>query len=680
MRAKRLNGLVSKATQRVGRLTHYANRSRQILAAGGVRALLRVARRKMRYTNAMRSVSPFALQHAPAGAALRDTSLLEDELVVITGVPFDDIGGGQRGAQLARCALKTGRKVVYLFVYPKYDFTTGEHVDSNLAIHGLTHLAIDQIDPTGLLGLISERATVLIELPHPKIRPFFDACNTRGLRTVFELIDDWETSLGGDWFDIAIYRHFVERAAVVVGTAKILVGRLTAHGRTDALYLPNAANEYIFDKYKSHPRQIDMPTRGKGTALYFGSLYGEWFAWDWVVAAATANPKLNIVLIGDDPKRKGLPENIFFLGAKQIDELPAYLAHSDIALLPFIPGKISDAVSPIKIFEYLFVGKPVVATRLPEIEGYDGVHIADTPEMFARLCDESYDHVNAAQSNDLFISKNSWFGRLDQLAAVATAAAEGQFARAVSAVILIHNNRGIIGRCIETLQRHGAGFLREIIVVDNASSDGGADFVRENFPEVRLVVNPVNGCSSGRNLGAQLATGKYLAFFDSDQWFTSASFFAEALNILSRHADVGAVGWAAGWFDKGRSDLGGMIADYCPNRAMNSDALSVGYRSDVGYLGSGGLFIPRVVFDAAGGFDTSYDPTCFEDTDLSFQIKRLGLKICFRDLAGIRHEPHQTTSAHSQGDAYRKLFVRNAKYFNEKWRDRPSYFLDYPEH
>ena len=683
MRNSGLLGMAWSTKQRLKRIPHYVNRLHQLVTAGGTPALIRAIKAKLQRKLASQLVVPISSAQpplknlTPVAPAHRGhfAPLLQDELVVITGVPFDDVGGGQRGAQLARCALKTGRKVIYIYIYPKYDFATSQHVESDLDVPGLTHLSIDRIDPISLLGCISERATILLELPHPKILPFLDACNVRGLRCVFELIDDWETSLGGDWFSMDIYRQFVEKAPVVVGTAKLLVRRLVDLGRKDALYLPNASNEYIFDKYKSYERPADLPKRGKKTALYFGSLYGEWFAWDWVITTANANPHLDVVLIGDSPGKEGLPKNIHFLGSKKIDELPGYLQHSDMALLPFVPGKISDAVSPIKVFEYLFIGKPVISTRLPEIGDYPGVHIADTPEEFARLCNRSYHSEELTHEIDRFVSKNSWFSRLDQLAGDETSK---QFASSVSAIILIHNNRNIIGRCLESLQAHGKYLLREIIVVDNASTDGGADFVIENFPDVRVVVNSVNGCASGRNLGARLATGRYLAFFDSDQWFTSSSFLVEALQILSRDANVGVVGWAAGWFDSTRADLGGMIADYCQNRAMNQEALLNGYRADIGYLGTGGFFVPRSVFNATGGFDTFYDPTCFEDTDMSFQIKRLGLKVCYRDLTGIRHQPHQTTNANSQTWSYTKLFLRNGEYFKKKWKAHPEFFLDYP--
>lgn len=602
-----------------------------------------------------------------------DDSLLADDLIIITGVPFDDVGGGQRAAQLARAALRTGRRVIYLYIYKKYDFSREQYVDSAVDILSLIHAHVDDLSPAQLLERVSGKSTLVVELPHPKILPYLEIAKARELRTVFELIDDWETSLGGDWFDREIYARFALESDIVVGTAQLLVQRLVEIGREDARYLPNAANELIFDRYKTYTRPDDLPKNGKRIALYFGSLYGEWFAWDYVIAAGLMCNDLDIVLIGDSPKKTDLPANIHCLGPKRIEELPSYLSFSDMALLPFVPGKITDAVSPIKVFEYLFMGKPVISTDIPEIASYPGVRTAKSAEHFATMCASGSQEPTFC-GDDNFIAQNSWFARLDS---ITESARNPEFKGSVSAIVLIHNNIDIVGRCIETLLRHGKYFLNEIIVVDNASTDGGGKYVEERYPLVRLIRNTVNGCASGRNLASTLATGKFLAFFDSDQWLTSSSCFSEALSILAQDASIGAVGWAAGWFDQSRSDLAGVIADYLPNRGMNAIALERGYRDDIGYLGTGGLFLYGKTFGALDGFDTFYDPTCFEDTDLSFQIKKLGLKICYRDLTGIRHQPHQTTGAGHQSDSYRKLFERNSNYFKSKWQAYPEFFLDY---
>ncbi|MBS0392654.1 MAG: glycosyltransferase [Proteobacteria bacterium] len=669
------------------RLSHYAREAVVIAREQGGFALVRAVRTKIRDVVLKKSIAKTSGSSDQNLGASRNVispkgdqiilPLLRDALVIIAGVPFDDIGGGQRSAQIARSALKMGRHVVYVYIYKKFDFDLNRHVESIVNVPGLWHVHVDAATPTDVLRSVTPGSTLLIEFPHPKALPYLETFNLRGMRTVFELIDDWDSSLGGDWFDYETYRDFVGKSNVVVGTAKVLVNKLRDLGRVDAIYLPNAANECIFDKYKKYTRPFDMPTGFRRIALYFGSLYGEWFSWDYLREAAVNNGDIAFILIGDKPARDrmpSLPSNVYFLGGKSILDLPAYLAYADCSLLPFVPGKISDAVSPIKVFEYLFAACPVVATELPEIVDYPGVSVAQSAAEFSALCRDVALTDEARCENDKFIFSNSWFSRVEK---IMSAGAGSQFRASVSVVILIHDNMNIIGRCLESLLLHCSSYLKEVIVVDNASADGGADFVRSAFPQVKVLSNPVNGCSSGRNLGARFATGELLAFFDSDQWFTCSSAFEEALTILTRDASVGAVGWAAGWFDRGRDDLGGPIADYFQNKAMNEQANKVGYRSDIGYLGTGGFFLHRSVFDATGGFDVAYDPTCFEDTDLSFQIKKLGFDVCYRDLVGIRHQPHQTTKASSGSDAYSRLFKRNADYFRRKWADYPHFYSEY---
>ena len=47
------------------------------------------------------------------------------------------------------------------------------------------------------------------------------------------------------------------------------------------------------------------------------------------------------------------------------------------------------------------------------------------------------------------------------------------------------------------------------------------------------------------------------------------------------------------------------------------------YRSDIGYLGTGGMILEKELFDKVDGFDLNYDPTCYEDTDLSLKVRNV---------------------------------------------------------
>jgi hypothetical protein len=70
-----------------------------------------------------------------------------------------------------------------------------------------------------------------------------------------------------------------------------------------------------------------------------------------------------------------LPVNVFLLGLKPQTDLAAYLAHTDVALIPFKVTETTHAVSPLKVYEYLAMGVPVAAPPLQPLLGLDGVFL-----------------------------------------------------------------------------------------------------------------------------------------------------------------------------------------------------------------------------------------------------------------------------------------------------------------
>jgi glycosyltransferase involved in cell wall biosynthesis len=390
-------------------------------------------------------------------------------------------------------------------------------------------------------------------------------------------------------------------------------------------------------------------------------LYGEWFEWGFLRVAAERNPTVGFLLIGDPPENRNMPPNVVFMGMRNNHELSNYLQACDATMIPFRPGEIVDAVSPVKVFEYLFLGKPVISTKMVEIINYPGVYQAEDQNEFARLC--SLELISQASGNELdtFFSQNSWNSRVDQIVSWP------QLSFKYSIITLIHNNEKIIRRHLDTLLFHLRDIPVEIIIVDNCSVDNGPGIVKEEYGDrVKLVCNPVNGCSSGRNLGATAACGDILVFFDSDQWFTSVAWLYEADFLICKHPEVGAFGWGSGWFaDK---NLGGPIVDYIDKRGIFSDEYkSVGFRTDIHYLATCGFFVTRALFERVGGFDPIFDPTIFEDTDLSLKIVDYGLKVAYRNFCGIMHQPHQTTKAAEQSAIYQELWNRNKDHMWHKW-------------
>jgi glycosyltransferase involved in cell wall biosynthesis len=138
--------------------------------------------------------------------------------------------------------------------------------------------------------------------------------------------------------------------------------------------VPNAVNARLFDHRRPWSRPSDLPD---GPIFeYHGSLYGDWFDWHAVRRVAEEFADSSIVLIGDRPaKEPSLPDNVYLLGLKPQLELPAYLAHTEVALIPFAVTRTTHAVSPLKVFEYLAMGVPVAAPPLEPLLNLDGVYL-----------------------------------------------------------------------------------------------------------------------------------------------------------------------------------------------------------------------------------------------------------------------------------------------------------------
>lgn len=198
-----------------------------------------------------------------------------------------------------------------------------------------------------------------------------------------------------DWHDafpnfpkklLAAEKEAVQRADITVVTARKLVDRARNLGAHKVMYLPNGVDDEHFSKKTTPPPEYrDIPSP---RAVYAGSLE-TWMDWSLLEEAAAFFPTIQFILIG--PKRFSLPnlekrENVHFLGAKPYAQLPAYLQHAQVGLIPFAVKRFPELISsvqPLKLYEYLAAGLPVVAVKWEEIACFSKpVFLAEDEEDF----------------------------------------------------------------------------------------------------------------------------------------------------------------------------------------------------------------------------------------------------------------------------------------------------------
>lgn len=209
----------------------------------------------------------------------------------------------------------------------------------------------------------------------------------------------------------------------------------------------------------------------------------------------------------------------------------------------------------------------------------------------------------------------------------------------VSVVIVNHNGKHHLGTCLAGLQAQtGPSF--EIILVDNASSDGSVEWVRESFPSVMVVAVDSNlGFAAGNNRGATEARGSLLAFLNNDTrvepgWLmalrhglesgdriamtTSRIVYMHDPTILDSGGD--GITRAGGAFKHGH---GGPATAYLRRREV------------FGACGAAFLIL-RSVFETVGGFDEDFFLS-HEDVDLSYRVRLLGYRCVYIPEAVVRH-------------------------------------------
>ena len=112
----------------------------------------------------------------------------------------------------------------------------------------------------------------------------------------------------------------------------------------------------------------------------------------------------------------------------------------------------------------------------------------------------------------------------------------------LSVILVSWNTCDELRACLDSVMAGVHGISAELVVVDNASSDGSADMVAQRFPDVRLVRNPENlGFAAGCNAGLEVATGRYLLLLNPDT-IVLDDVLAATVRYLDKHPRVGAVG------------------------------------------------------------------------------------------------------------------------------------------
>ena len=491
-----------------------------------------------------------------------------------------------------------------------------------------------------------------------------------GAKILYDCMDDWQNWTAEPRIsqeNLADERLLAKESDILVVTSQEFLERQQAAGLKPVL----ARNGADFDFFAS-PRHTDLLAGiPKPIVGYYGAI-ADWFDLELVIQLAQSRPQYSFVLIGqvhgvDVSKLAALP-NVHLLGEKNYREIPLYLSHFNVCLIPFRLNNLTKGVDPVKMYEYFSQGKPVIATDMAELaQSTDLLYIGKDAADFASKVDQ------AIQENDPQLQKrriayaaaNTWSARVATMDAAITAS----FPK-VSILMVTYNCEEFIEPCLDSVARNTAWPNYEIILIDNNSTDGTKAIIQKYADadkRIRLSFSPENlGFAGGNNVAAKQATGDYLIFLNPDTVVTHG-WMGRMVRHCERDPSIGSVA-AVTNFSGNETKIN---FDYSNVLQMEKFALALasekaGQATDIAVAPLYCVLVPRAVWDKVGELDAGFQIGMFEDDDFSLRIKTAGYRVVAADDCFIHHFGNGSFAKLPSKESLR-IFELNKNRFEQKW-------------
>ena len=211
-----------------------------------------------------------------------------------------------------------------------------------------------------------------------------------GFTVVYEYIDEINPAITGSVSDSVYERHnavLEDERVIVVATSDQLLETVRRHRSTNFILSTNGVDLDHWRIPKGEPPSDLKPALNGNLIIGYHGALAKWMDYD-LLRAIAGDGRYEVVLIGHEHDsafaQSGLKEHprVHFLGSKTYFELNSYAVHYDIAILPFKKTALTQAVSPVKVFEYMAAGKPVVTTDLRECRKYESCLVAGNHAEF----------------------------------------------------------------------------------------------------------------------------------------------------------------------------------------------------------------------------------------------------------------------------------------------------------
>ncbi len=568
---------------------------------------------------------------------------------------------------------------------------------------GRMFLEVDMNENTGELP-IGANETLVVQRIAKHIEPRLKAMKSQGIRIVHDFDDLlWKLPQENINYQIitssmldSFFRIMGEADCVTVSTEPLQEALDALNIKS--MVLPNCLFGEHWSDLKPHRRtgrrprvgwagQVGVHQEDVAILLPLIEMLGQEVEW---------------VFLGEIPKvQSGVRFEAETYGMVSAQDFPAKLAslNLDLALAPLALNEFNEAKSDLRVLQYGILGYPVVGTDIFPYQSAPLTRVPNDPTSWARAI---RDHINnpdasAAQGEklrqwvlshrmfDQWASRyqEAWLGEPSKQVGMFESEciprvslpefeldnAGGKVAYICSIIIPVFNKVDLTCQCLTHLAKVTDGCSYEVIIVDNASTDGTGPFLSSLEGDIQIITNESNlGFAKACNQGAKAANGKYLVFLNNDT-IPQEGWLSPLVEEVERNADVAVVGSKLIFPDHTIQHAGVVFPRkvFMPYHIFNGAAENfpaVNVRREFQAVTAACMLVKRESFEAVGGFDEGFI-NGFEDVDFCLKIREGGERVVYQPKSILFHLAQQTPGRKNKDNE-----EKNCRRLRERWEGK----------
>ncbi len=351
----------------------------------------------------------------------------------LSPIGWDNMDGAHRPVRFAAELARRGQRALYLQmeksrVKPRaenlrvYDLAEIGMSEARVvaAFYGLDYGAMDesraQLDHL-LTGFETqgEEKIAIVSAPFRPFLEFLPGLNARDYKIVFDVHDDYPAMRSYYCYDALAEKYLAQNCDAALAVSEPLVAKMRAAGCPHIILLKNGVD---VEKFRGRGAGAIIIERGAITLGFWGWIWRHNVDVDLLAQLARAKSQWQLHLLGpveaSIARELNFP-NVHLHGQVARAHVPAYAENFDVCLLPSPNDAFNQARDPLKVYEYLACGKPVVATDQPQLADMPGVYCSrDADEFIANIERAARVKMDYAQVNE-FLARQTWTTRVDEL-------------------------------------------------------------------------------------------------------------------------------------------------------------------------------------------------------------------------------------------------------------------------